>query len=130
VRGLALDSLPGYEAEYVYWADGWAGYIRRCGRDGTGQDDLVRKDFWTPSLIPVDRLEGKMYYSSSDDLRRANLDGPQHEVIYPDLIASAIALPECDCPFRRRALTMYSRTVHEMLTESHHFFTREADTSG
>lgn len=94
VRGLALDSLAGYEAEYVYWADGWAGYIRRCRPDGTGQENLVRKDFWTPDLIAVDRLEGKLYWSDSDGLHRANLDGSERETIYPDLIVSAIALPE------------------------------------
>ena len=94
VRGLAVDSLPGYEAEYVYWADGWAGYIRRCRTDGTGQQNLVCKDFLTPNLIAVDRLEGKMYYSSTDGLQRANLDGSQRETIYPDLSVRAIALPE------------------------------------
>lgn len=92
VYGFALGTMTDYEADYVYWThlDGW---ICRCKTDGTGKEQLFH-DAGAPTLLAVDRLEGKMYYPTGRGIERANLDGSGQEVIYPGGLITAIALPE------------------------------------
>ena len=49
-----------------------------------------RVDF-TP-IVEGDAAEGKIYWSRSKGIHRANLDGTEQELVYPDVCADAIAL--------------------------------------
>jgi PKD repeat protein len=91
--GLAVDSVPGYGAEHVYWVSREDQQVLRCRVDGTGKEVVMNRAMWFPHRIAVDRLEGKLYLTSVDGIERANLNGTGRQVIY-DFISSvgAIAL--------------------------------------
>lgn len=92
LAGLALDSIPTFGAERVYWSvASYSGRIVSCKTDGTGWK-VVADEVSYPTSIAVDRLEGKVYFASDDGIQRMDLDGKNRETIFPGVKAVAIAL--------------------------------------
>lgn len=92
LAGLALDTIPTFGAERVYWSvASYSGRIVSCKVDGTGWQ-VVADDLSYPTSVAVDRLEGKIYFASEDGIQRMNLDGTSRETIFPGVDASAIEL--------------------------------------
>ena len=90
-EGLALDvGLPA-GARYVYWTNPQSNRVTRCKTDGTEYAWMLN-DIDDPVGLAIDAAEGKIYWSGSKGIHRANLDGTQQELIFPDVHADAIAL--------------------------------------
>jgi PKD repeat protein len=94
-EALALDlGLPG-GAKYVYWTDPqgdaiWRSYVESFSFVPVVSLHLVTE---SPKALVVDAYEGKIYWSSSDGIHRANLsDGSGEELIYPGVHADVLAL--------------------------------------
>ena len=85
---MALDvsDLP---AHYIYWTTGSA--IMRCKVDGNDTTKVLG-DLNSARGIAVDLIEGKMYWSDSAGIHRAELDGTQAELIYPGVWADVLIL--------------------------------------
>ncbi len=94
VLGLAIDAIPGYPAEHVYWTDQVLGSIDRCRIDGTAKQLVVDQPMRWPELVAVDRLEGKLYWTDRFGLHRANLNGSGRELVVDKSTIVDIALPE------------------------------------
>jgi PKD repeat protein len=92
-KGLALDVGLAAGARYLYWTEPstdaiWFGYP---GESHQSMGLKIRTD--APHAVAIDADEGKMYWSSSDGIHRANLwDGSERELIYPGVKADALAL--------------------------------------
>lgn len=90
-RGLALDvGLPA-GARYVYWTNPESTRVTRCKTDGT-EYAFMLNNVDGPNALAIDAAEGKIYWSGSEGIHRANLDGTEQELIYPGVRAGAIAL--------------------------------------
>lgn len=89
--GIALDVGLSAGARYVYWTNPSANRINRCRLDGTEFAWIVNGTF-DPRGIAADAAEGKIYWSGQLGIFRANLDGSQVELIFPDVHADALAL--------------------------------------
>ena len=85
---MALDvsDLP---AHYIYWTTRDA--IMRCRVDGSDTTKVLG-GLDLASGIAVDLLEGKMYWSDSAGIHRAELDGTQAELIYPGAEADVLII--------------------------------------
>jgi len=92
-RGIALDvGLPA-GARYVYWTDPAGDSIRYGYAGETYQSSGLMMNVDAPIALAIDANEGKIYWSSSEGIHRANLeDGSEQELIYPDVRADALAL--------------------------------------
>jgi PKD repeat protein len=91
-EGLALDvGLPGVGARYVYWTDPGANEIVRCRPDGSEYRTILA-DLDGPVALAVNAAYGKLYWSGSEGIHRANLDGTAPELIFPGVQADALAL--------------------------------------
>lgn len=88
VYGMALD-LSDYPANYIYWTTG--SEIRRCRVDGSDTITVLGglNSAWG---IAVDLNEGKMYWSDSAGIHRANLDATEAELIYPGARADVLVI--------------------------------------
>jgi sugar lactone lactonase YvrE len=89
--GVAVDAVPGFAAERVYWTSSTNGRVLSCKTDGTDTKILV-SDLDYPTSLAVDRLEGKVYFASEDGIHRMNLDGTERELIFPGVRTFSIAL--------------------------------------
>ena len=91
--GVAVDSIPAFAAERVYWsASSYAyGHVLSCKTDGT-DTKILAHDLEHPTSIAVDRLEGKIYFASEEGIHRMNLDGTELETIFPGVRTFSIAL--------------------------------------
>ena len=90
-KGLALDvGLPS-GARYVYWTNPSLSRVTRCKTDGTEYAWMLN-NVDGPVGLAIDAAEGKIYWSGSEGIHRANLDGTGQELIFPDVRADAIAL--------------------------------------
>lgn len=89
--GVAVDDIPLFAAERVYWSSSKNGRILSCKTDGTDRKVLA-SDLDYPTSIAVDRLEGKIYFSSEAGIHRMNLDGTGLETIFPGVRTFSIAL--------------------------------------
>jgi len=90
-KGLALDvGLPA-GARYVYWTNPSADRVTRCKPDGTEYAWMLN-NIDDPVGLAIDAAEGKIYWSGTKGIHRANLDGSEQELIFPDVRADAIAL--------------------------------------
>jgi PKD repeat protein len=90
-KGLALDvGLPA-GARYVYWTNPRSDRVTRCKTDGT-EYAFMLNNVDGPDALAIDAAEGKIYWSGSEGIHRANLDGTEQELIYPGVRAGAIAL--------------------------------------
>lgn len=92
VYGLAVDTMSGYAAEYVYWKGFLDSWIYRCRTDGSGVEQVCEKPNCT--FLTVDRLDGKLYLIAGRGIERANLDGSEHELLYNGAYFTAVAVPE------------------------------------
>jgi len=91
-EGLALDvGLPGVGARYVYWTDPGANEIVRCKPDGS-EYRTVLADLDGPVALAVNAAYGKLFWSDSEGIHRANLDGTDPELIFPGVQAEALAI--------------------------------------
>jgi hypothetical protein len=68
----------------IYWASNQDGLIRRCDLDGTHIDTIITE---TPggevlSGLTLDLNEKKIYYISDRDIKRADLDGKNIEMLF------------------------------------------------
>lgn len=89
--GIAVDAIPAFAAERVYWSSSTKGRVLCCRTDGT-DTKILADDLEYPMSIAVDRLEGKIYFSSDAGIGRMNLDGTGLEMIFPGVKAVSIAL--------------------------------------
>jgi PKD repeat protein len=90
-NGLALDVGLAAGARYVYWTDAEANRVTRCKPDRTAYA-FVLEDIDNPIALAIDAKEGKIYWSGSEGIHRANLNGSEQELIFPDVLADALAL--------------------------------------
>jgi len=89
--GVAVDAVPAFAAERVYWTSSTNGRVLSCKTDGT-DTKILASDLDYPTSIAVDRLEGKIYFASEDGIHRMNLDGTEQELIFPGVRTFTIAL--------------------------------------
>lgn len=89
--GIAVDAGLAAGARYVYWTLPNSGCIRRCKVDGTELTRVVT-GLSNPRAIAVDVGHGKFYWGDSAGVHRANLDGTSAELVYPGVIADALAI--------------------------------------
>lgn len=89
--GIAVDAGLSAGARYVYWTLPNSGRIDRCKVDGTELTRVVT-GLSNPRAIAVDVGRGKLYWGDSAGVHRANLDGTGAELVYPGLIADALAI--------------------------------------
>jgi PKD repeat protein len=89
--GVAVDDVPAFAAERVYWTSSTNGRVLSCKTDGT-DTKILAKDLDYPTSVVVDRLEGKVYFSSETGIHRMDLDGTQLELIFPGVRTFSIAL--------------------------------------
>ena len=91
-RGIALDvGLPA-GARYVYWTDPAGGSIRFGYAGEAYQSSGLMMNVNAPIALAIDANEGKIYWSSSDGIHRANLwDGSEQELIYLGVHADALS---------------------------------------
>lgn len=89
--GVAVDSVPGFPAERVYWTSWTNGRLLSCKVDST-DTKILADGLKYPTSIAVDRLEGKIYFASDEGIHRMNLDGTGRELIYPGVRTLTIAL--------------------------------------
>lgn len=87
---MALDVGDG-PAHYVYWTGGMA--VMRCRVDGSGTT-AAAFNVNSPSGVAVDVVEGKMYWSDSEGIHRADMDGTHVELIYPGVRADVLVIQE------------------------------------
>ena len=90
-KGLALDVGLPTGARYVYWTNPSADRVTRCKPNGTEYAWMLN-NIDDPVALAIDAAEGKIYWSGSRGIHRANLDGSGQELIYPGVRADAIAL--------------------------------------
>ena len=90
-KGLALDVGLAGGARYVYWTNPSLDRVTRCKPDGSGYAWMLN-NIDDPAALAIDAEEGKIYWSGSQGIRRANLDGTEQELIYPGVSVDAIAL--------------------------------------
>jgi len=88
IRTMTIDIGAG-PAHYVYWTVG--GSIKRCRVDGS-DTTTVLEDLCNPKGIAVDLGEGKMYWSDCHGIHRANLDGTEATLIFPDAHANVLVI--------------------------------------
>ena len=89
--GIAVDAIPAFAAERVYWSSSTRGRVLCCRTDGT-DTTILADDLEYPMSIAVDRLEGKVYFSTDAGIGRMNLDGTRLETIFPGAKVLSIAL--------------------------------------
>jgi PKD repeat protein len=89
--GMAIDAGLSAGARYIYWTNPEGGRIERCKIDGTEHTSLIT-GLDSPQGIAVDIRGGKLYWSDTAGIHRANLDGTGQELIYPGANADALAL--------------------------------------
>ena len=87
---MAVDAGEDF-ARYIYWIAGSA--IRRCRVDGSDATTLLR-GLDNPRGVAADIVEGKMYWSDSEGIHRAKLDGTGDELIYPGVRADVLVIQE------------------------------------
>jgi PKD repeat protein len=90
ITTMALDISDG-PACYVYWITGSS--IKRCRVDGSDTTSVVT-NLNNPRGIAVDIMEGKMYWSDSGGIHRADLDGTGEELIYPGVRADVLVIQQ------------------------------------
>jgi len=90
-EGLALDVGLSGGARYVYWTNPESDRVTRCRTDGIAYAWMLN-NIDDPVALAVDAEEGKIYWSGSEGIHRANLDGTEQELIYPGVRADALAL--------------------------------------
>lgn len=89
--GIAVDAIPAFAAERVYWTSSTHGRVLSCKTDGS-DTKILADDLEYPMSIAVDRLEGKIYFASEEGIHRMNLDGSGLETIFPGVKALSLAL--------------------------------------
>ena len=88
-QGVAIDS----NGKKIYWADSDTRKIQRSNLDGTEIEDLVTEGLKNPLKVAVDSIVGKIYWTDTGTIFRANLDGKNVEEIVVGLdFPSAIAV--------------------------------------
>ena len=74
------------EAKKIYWADIRKGIIFRSNLDGSDREQFLVSSPDQPKGIAIDEVNGKIYWVedgiNTDEIRRANLDGSDIEVLY------------------------------------------------
>ncbi|HUU31358.1 MAG TPA: DUF5050 domain-containing protein [Phycisphaerae bacterium] len=75
--GLAVD----VEAGKVYWSDIAGGRLHRANLDGSGAEELSGTSSGHISYVALDVADGKVYWTASYSIRRANMDGSDMEII-------------------------------------------------
>jgi len=91
---IELDTIPGFGAEHVYWIGPFLGTdaINRCNVDGTNRTELLR-DASLSGWIAVDRVEGKIYFTTHNGIERCDLDGTNREFLFEEDAMMGIVLP-------------------------------------
>lgn len=67
-------------ADRIYWVEADLAEVQRVNLDGSGFELLLdQNDVNRPHSIALDMMQGKMYLTDGDRIRRANLDGSDLE---------------------------------------------------
>ena len=91
-KGLAMDvGLPIVGARYVYWTDPRSNEIVRCKPDGSAYRTIL-PDLDDPVGLSMNAAYGKLYWSDSEGIHRADLDGADPELVFPGVQADALIL--------------------------------------
>jgi len=91
-EGLAMDvGLPIVGARYVYWTDPRSNEIVRCKPDGSEYRTIL-SDLDDPVALAINAAYGKLFWSDSEGIHCANLDGTGPELIFPGVQAEALAI--------------------------------------
>lgn len=87
---LALD----VERGKMYWIDPQIKKIQSANLDGTNITNIISfNDNSNPSLT-IDTREGKLYWTENTQIRRANLDGSNLEVVIDEVDCEGLAVDE------------------------------------
>ena len=93
IGAIALDVGLNAGAHYVYWTEPANDSVRFGYVGETYQSTGLWLSAEAPRALTIDAYEGKIYWSSSDGIHRANLsDGSDEELIYPGVQADDLAL--------------------------------------
>lgn len=77
----------------MYWGEAGAHTISRGNKDGSDAQLLVQISKGDgPAGVVLDVIRGKMYWAEANQIRRANLDGSQIEVLVSGVGATGFAL--------------------------------------
>jgi len=91
-EGLAMDvGLPDVGSRYVYWTDPRSDEIVRCTPGGSEYRTIL-SDLDDPVALAMNAAYGKLYWSDSEGIHRANLDGTDPELVFPGAQADALVL--------------------------------------
>jgi len=89
---LELDTIPGFPAEHVYWfTHGWP-TLHRIDVDGLHEHTVLQGSELT-GWFTVDRMGGKIYFTSLDGIERCDLNGTHRELLYEQDAMLGVALP-------------------------------------
>jgi len=88
-----LDTIPGFPAEHIYWFDDSNPQLQRSDLDGSHKHAVLGGNEMT-GWFAVDRLGGKIYYTTFDGIERCDLDGSHRELLYEQDAMMGIALPK------------------------------------
>ena len=93
ISGMALDIGLAAGSRHVYWAEPANNQITVGTHDiGTSSRGLMATAAG-PMGVAADAAEGRLYWSDSDGIHRANLwDGSEVETVYPGVRADALAI--------------------------------------
>jgi len=89
---IELDTIPGFPAEHLYWFDHGYPTLRRMDLDRSHDHAVVRGNDLT-GWFAIDRLGGKIYFTSVDGIERCDLDGSHRQLLYKQDAMMGIALP-------------------------------------
>ena len=78
----AIDGIPYIVVpKKIYWTDDDGQMIQRSDEDGSNIETIISGQYKVRGM-DIDTDNGKIYWSSDDQLKRANLDGSNIETIY------------------------------------------------
>ena len=71
--------------ESIYWTQ-WSGYegVYRANADGTGVQRIVSANLTSLDGLGIDHLNGKLYFTTAQELLRCNLDGSGLETVFTE----------------------------------------------
>jgi len=92
IGAIELDAIPGFATEHVYWFNHGFPTLYRIDMDRSHKHAVVQGNELT-GWFTVDRMGGKIYFTSLDGIERCDLDGGNRELLYREDAMMGIALP-------------------------------------
>jgi len=92
IGAIELDAIPGFAVEHVYWFNHGFPTLYRIDMDGSHKHAVVQGNELT-GWFTVDRMGGKIYFTSLDGIERCDLDGSNRELLHREDAMMGIALP-------------------------------------